>query len=132
MPEEVHAQGVCAGTVLLIQLRRHRHGAQVWILAADDREDLQTVHLRHLQVANQQLERLSLQRRYDERSRGSRMDLRPARQLRQHLLVHIQQIRIVVGEQNLRARIHYFQLPPLTRYRGKLKHEKPHVVSRLR
>ena len=128
MPEEVHAQGVGAGAELLVHFRRQRHRAQLRILAADDREDLQAVHLRHLQVANQQLERLGLQHRDDARPGGGRVDLGPAGQLRQDFPVHVQQIRIVVRQQNLRASVHRFRRQPLTLYRCKLKHEKPHVV----
>src|ERR1035437_8346793 len=128
MPEKVHPQIIRARTELLVQLRRHCHGAQMWILATDYREHLQTVHLRHPQIANPQLEWLSLQGGNHARSGGSGLYLGPAWQLSQHVPVQIEQIRIVVCEQNLRARIHFFERPPLTRYRRELTPETPHVV----
>ena len=114
MPEQVHAQGVGAGAELFVHLRRQRHRAQVRILAADNRQDLQAVHLRHLQVANQQLERLGFQHRYDARPGGGGVNLGPAGQLGQDFPVHVQQVRIVIRQQDFRASVHRFLRQPLT------------------
>ncbi len=129
VPEQVHAQGIGAGAKLFVHLRCHRHRAQFRILAAYDRQYLQTIHLRHPQVADQQLKRLGFQHGHHARAGLGGFNLRPAGQLGQNFPVHIQQIRIVVRQQNLRARIHYFLPQPLTRYQSKLKHEKPNIVS---
>ena len=125
MPEEVHAQGVGAGAELLVHLRSQRHRAQLRILAADNRQNLQAVHLRHLQVANQQLKRLGFQHGHHARAGRGGVNLGPAGQLGQDFPVQVQQVRIVVRQQNFRASVHRFLRQPLTSYECQYKHEKP-------
>ena len=125
MPEEVHAQGVGAGAELFVHLRSQRHRAQVRILAADNRQNLQAIHLRHLQVANQQLKRLGFQHGYDARPGCGGVNLGPAGQLRQDFPVQVQQVRIVIRQQDFRASVHCFLRQPLTSYKCQYKHEKP-------
>jgi hypothetical protein len=86
---------------LLIRHRSKHHCAKLRKLAPDNGEDLEAVHFGHLQVANQQPERLGFQHGEGAPSAGSGVELWLSGHLPQDLPIHLQQIRVIIQEQDL-------------------------------
>ncbi len=106
VPEKIHAQGIHAGAELFVHHRSERDGAELGIFAADDGEDLEAVHLGHLEIANQKLERLGFEHGHRFPARIGDGDFRMAGKLGEHLAVQLQQVRIVIQQQDFVVRVH--------------------------
>jgi hypothetical protein len=73
----------------------------MWKLPPHDREHLQSIHARHVQIRYQEREGLGLEQGNRARSRGRRVYLRLTRQFAHHLSVKLQQILVVIQEEYL-------------------------------
>ncbi len=60
-PEQVRAERINARAKLFVRHGGEHHGAQRGMFVPHQREHLQAVHLRHLQVADQEVERFAVQ-----------------------------------------------------------------------
>ena len=105
-PEQIHAQRVGARTEILVLQPAQHHGAQFGITAADDGQHLQAVNARHLQIANQQAERLGFKHRQRAFAGVGGADFRLAGKLREHFPAQFKPVRIVIQNQNFMLDFH--------------------------
>ena len=98
LPVLVHSHTVGARTELFVRNARPNDDFELRVFAAGDGDDLETVHLRHVQIDNQQVECFRFEQRKRPRSRRGSVNFRTARERLESLPIHFQKILVIIDQ----------------------------------